>query len=112
MTTPKVTKRWLNAAQIVVKFTPVLRRFGTDCRNVLYSENRKVFSGEVGTVKEDTIHGNGWCETVLIAEFTHGRDIVFARKVLTERGNLEWEFTPHFDADAFKTIPKKPSTVV
>lgn len=112
MTTPKFTKRWLNAAHIVVKFTPVLRRYGADCRNVLHSANRKVWPGNVGTVKEDTIHGNGWCETVLIAEFTHGRDIMFARKVLTERGELVWDFMPGFNPDEFKTIPKNPSTVV
>lgn len=112
MTTPKVTKRWLNAAEIVVKFTPVLRRYGVKCRNLLHSENSKVYSGDVGQLKEDTIHGNGWCETVLIAEFSHGREISVARKVLTERGNLEWEFMYGFDPDDFKTIPKKPSTVV
>lgn len=112
MTTPKFTKRWLNAAEIVVKFTPVLRRYGVNCRNPFQSENRKVWPGEVGTLKEDTIHGDGWCETVLIAEFSHGRSISVARKVLAERGNLEWQFMYGFDSNEFKTIPKKPSTVV
>lgn len=103
---PKFTKRWFNANKIVVKFTPVLRRYGADCRNVFQSENCKVWPGEFGWVKEDTIHGNGWCETVLIAEFDHGRDIVFARKVLTERGKFEWEFMPGFEPHEFKVVPK------
>jgi len=98
MKTTQITPRWLKASRLVVKRTAGLNRYGARCA-AHEPMNNRVWPGEAGEIRGQTLRGVDWEQDVMVAEFPHGRWVRFACRNM-DTG--EWEFELGFDPEDFR----------
>lgn len=99
-----VTRKYFTSDAIRVKHTPITRRYGVRCSNPFEAANNRVWPGEIGTLTRRIISGNGWSQTVLEAEFSHGRTVRVAYNDTDTSKPSEWVVEHGFNPEEFITV--------